>query len=90
MQAFQADLAAFESLGAQVLGVSGDTVETHRRFAEQHGIRFPLISDIGGTIARSYPGGRVTYVIDRAGIVRHVMQGMPDNGRLLEALKGLK
>ncbi|MBP2669373.1 MAG: alkyl hydroperoxide reductase/Thiol specific antioxidant/Mal allergen [Deltaproteobacteria bacterium] len=90
MLAFQADLAAFEDQGAQVLGVSGDTVETHRRFAEQHGIRFPLIADIDGTIARNYPGGRVTYVIDRAGIVRHVMKGMPDNGRLLEALKSLE
>jgi thioredoxin-dependent peroxiredoxin len=90
MQAFQADLDAFEALGAQVLGVSGDTVETHRRFAEQHGIRFPLIADADGKIARKYPGGRVTYVIDRAGIVRFVMKGMPDNERLLEALGGLK
>ncbi|HEX9192022.1 MAG TPA: peroxiredoxin family protein [Candidatus Deferrimicrobiaceae bacterium] len=90
MLAFQADIAAFEGQGAQVLGVSGDTMESHKRFAEQHGIRFPLIADIEGAIARNYPGGRVTYVIDRAGIVRHVMKGMPDNGRLLEALKGLK
>jgi peroxiredoxin Q/BCP len=90
MQAFQADLAAFEGQGAQVLGVSGDTVETHRRFAEQHSIRFPLVADVEGSIARNYPGGRVTYVIDRAGIVRFVMKGMPDNERLLEVLKGMK
>lgn len=90
MQAFQADLAAFEGQGAQVLGVSGDTVETHGRFAEQHGIRFPLVADVEGNIGRNYPGGRVTYVIDRAGIVRHVMKGMPDNDRLLDVLKGLK
>ena len=90
MQAFQADLAAFEGQGAQVLGVSGDTLESHRRFSEQHGIRFPLIADTEGKIARNYPGGRVTYVIDRAGIVRFVMKGMPDNDRLLEVLKGLK
>jgi len=90
MQAFQADLDAFEALGAQVLGVSGDTVETHGRFAEQQGIRFPLVSDVEGSIARNYPGGRVTYLIDRAGIVRFVMKGMPDNERLLEALKELK
>jgi len=90
MLGFQADLPAFEAQGAQVLGVSGDTVETHGRFAEQHGIRFPLVSDVEGNIGRNYPGGRVTYVIDRAGIVRFVMKGMPDNPRLLEVLKVLK
>ena len=57
--------------GAQVVGVSVDTDETHRAFAEKHSITFPLLSDPNRKLARDYgatfPFGlgtqRVTYVI---------------------------
>jgi peroxiredoxin Q/BCP len=89
MVAFQRDLAAFEKRNAQVLGVSPDTTTTHEEFARANGIRFPLITDTGGAIARLYPGGRVTYLIDRSGTVRFVQKGVPDNKALLRELKKL-
>jgi peroxiredoxin Q/BCP len=87
MVAFQRDLARFEKLNAQVLGVSPDSLKTHAEFARENKIDFPLIADNKGALARSYPGGRVTYLIDRSGVVRFVVKGVPDNKQLLRALE---
>jgi peroxiredoxin Q/BCP len=65
--------------GAEVVGISSDTVESHDRFSAHHRLPFVLLSDEGGAVRRLYgvPAtlgiipGRVTYVIDRAGILRH-------------------
>jgi len=87
MQAFQADLAGFERRNAQVMGVSSDTIGTHRKFAKKYGIGYPLIADPLGRVMNLYGGqDRVTFLIDRAGIVRHVVRGVPDNKELLGKL----
>lgn len=83
MEAFQRDLASFERLDTQVLGVSPDDLETHRRFAASLGLGFPLIVDEGGRLAAQWGRGRITFLIDKRGVVRHVMTGMPDNEKLL-------
>jgi peroxiredoxin Q/BCP len=83
MTAFQADIAAFERLNTQVLGVSPDDVETHKRFAESLKLTFPLVSDPGGKIQSQYGPGRIAFFIDAAGIVRLVVEGMPDNKQVL-------
>ena len=89
MEAFQKDIASFERLGTQVLGVSPDDVETHRRFAKELGLTFPLVADPGGRIAAQYGKGRIAFLIDKQGVVRHIEQGMPDHGRLLKAIQAL-
>ena len=81
MKAFQNDIARFEELNVQVLGVSGDSLETHRDFAEELGLSFPLLVD-DGSIRKHYGSGRITHLIDRDGIVRYVHKGMPDNETL--------
>ena len=88
MQAFQNDFSRFEKLNAQVLGVSSDSLETHQEFAKSLNLSFPLITD-DGTIRKLYGGGRITYVIDQAGVIRHIHKGMPDNGKLLQVLESL-
>ena len=90
MQAFQADLARFESLNAQVLGVSPDSVETHKKFSDSLGLRFPLVSDGDKAIRKRYAPGRITYLIDANGIIRHVQEGMPDHDVFLGELKKLQ
>ena len=89
MQAFQRDIEEFESLDAQVLGVSQDSEKTHEKFARENSLSFPLIADEDGSIAKLYPGGRVTYIIDKEGIVRFVQKGLPDNDLLLRELTKL-
>ena len=89
MQAFQNDIARFEKLNAQVMGVSGDTLETHNDFSKKLGLSFPLLVD-DGTIRKMYGGGRITYLIDQSGVVRYVHKGMPDNDRLISEIGNLQ
>ena len=76
-------------MNAQVLGISGDSMQTHEKFAEQYGISFPLISDKEKNIRRHYGGGRITYLIDTDWTIRFIKKGIPDNEELLDQLKKL-
>ncbi|MCA9708674.1 MAG: peroxiredoxin [Myxococcales bacterium] len=77
---FRDEYERFVEAGARVVGVSPDDLESHRRFAEHHGLPFSLVSDADGELRRRYGvgrtlglvPGRVTFVIDRQGVVRHV------------------
>jgi len=89
MKAFQADIAAFERLNTQVMGVSPDDVETHKRFAESLQLTFPLVSDPGGKIQAQYGPGRIAYFIDTKGVVRLIVEGMPDNRKVLADIEQL-
>jgi peroxiredoxin Q/BCP len=90
MQAFQKDLKKFERLNAQVLGISPDTIDTHTRFAAEYKISFPLLSDPDNRIKNTYGTGRITFIIDRDGVVRYIEKGVPKNRRLLKKLKSLE
>ncbi len=78
--AFRDDYADFVEAGAAVVGVSADSGDSHRRFAQHHDLPFPLVSDADGALRAAYGvdkvwgllPGRITFVIDRQGIVRHV------------------
>jgi peroxiredoxin Q/BCP len=87
--AFRDSYESFTDAGAEVIGVSNDSVDKHEAFAEHHKLPFTLVSDDKGQIRKSYgvPStlgvlpGRVTYVIDRTGTVRHVFNSMTNIGR---------
>jgi thioredoxin-dependent peroxiredoxin len=87
------------SLGAEVLGVSRDSVESHKEFADDCKANFLLLSDEGGRVGELYGvtlsfgliPGRTTFVIDRQGIVRHVFSSqLAFKKHVAEALKALK
>ena len=79
---------AYEELttaGAEVVGVSSDSAESHRRFADRRELQFPIVSDPDGAVRRLYGAsssrlfgktGRVTYLIDEEGVVRDVFSSM--------------
>ncbi len=77
---FRDSYEAFKDAGAEVIGVSSDSEASHQKFAEKFRLPFTLVSDAGGAVRKRYgiPAtlgllpGRVTFVIDRDGIVRHV------------------
>ena len=86
----------FVRAGAVVIGVSGDSQNRHRAFAERQRLPFLLISDTDGSLRNAYRvskplgllPGRVTYVIDKAGIVRHVFTALfSAEQHVAEALK---
>jgi len=76
---FRDNIFAFRKLNAQILGVSLDDVESHKAFAENHGLPFPLLADPDGVAADAYGvktrmfgmkvARRQTFVIDPNGIV---------------------
>ena len=78
--AFRDDYEGFGKLDAEVIGISSDSVKSHRSFAAKHNLPYTLLSDEQRKVRKLYgvPNtlglfpGRVTYVIDREGIVRHV------------------
>ncbi|MDJ0793701.1 MAG: peroxiredoxin [Woeseiaceae bacterium] len=51
---FRDNIFAFHDLNAQILGVSLDDVESHKSFAEEHGLPFPLLADTGGSTSTAY------------------------------------
>ena len=51
---FRDNIFAFKELNAQILGVSLDDIESHKAFAENHGLPFPLLADVRGTAASAY------------------------------------
>ena len=82
--AFRDSHETFTDAGAEVMGVSSDSADKHAAFAGRHNLPFTLVADQGGRVRKSYgvPSvlgvipGRVTYVIDRTGTVRHVFSSM--------------
>lgn len=80
--AFRDAYEVFTASGAEVVGVSGDSEASHRAFASHHRLPFVLLSDpdrkvhalYGVTRWLGFLGGRVTFVIDRDGVVRHVFE----------------
>lgn len=78
--AFRDEYDVFTEAGAEVVGVSADSSESHRRFAVHHRLPFVLLTDADGAVRKRYGvgkalgilHGRMTYVIDTKGVVRHV------------------
>ena len=60
------------------------------QFADKNGITFPLVSDENKQIRKLYGRGRVTYVIDKYGVIQFIKKGVPDNQELLDVLKRLQ
>lgn len=100
--AFRDSYTDLQELGAAVWGVSGDDAASHRRFANRHRLPYPLLVDGGNRLRKAFgvPSllgllpGRVTYVIDGQGVVRHVFNNLLDGPahrrEALEALRGLQ
>ena len=95
------DTPGCQDAGAEVIGVSSDSAESHGKFAAKHRLPFTLLADQGGQVRKRYgvPAtlgllpGRVTFVIDRSGVVRHVFnsqfQATQHVSEALEALRRL-
>ncbi|HVY94304.1 MAG TPA: peroxiredoxin [Bryobacteraceae bacterium] len=88
----------FESNDARILGISDDSTASHAKFASKYALPFTLLSDKGGAVRTLYGvtkkfgliPGRVTYVIDRDGKIRHVYSALSESEQhVAEALRAL-
>jgi len=77
---FRDQYEVFQEADAEIIGISSDDVESHRRFAEKYRLTYTLLSDEDGKVRKLFrvPSdlfgilpGRVTYVINKQGIVVH-------------------
>jgi len=100
--AFRDSYADLQAMGAEVWGVSGDDASSHQRFAQRHSLPYPLLVDRGNQLRKAFgvPSvlgllpGRVTYVIDAGGVIRHVFNNLLDGPahrrEAIAALQALK
>jgi thioredoxin-dependent peroxiredoxin len=101
---FRDNLSALRKLGAEVVGISGDSSALHDKFIAKHELNFPLLSDPDNKIAKAYGVykkkslygrefmgiERTTFIIDRAGTIRRVFPKVKVNGHTDEVLAALK
>ena len=89
----------FKALGAEVIGVSSDSVVSHQKFANRHELPFLLLSDEKKKLRKLFgvPNdllglipGRVTYVADKEGIILLVFNNMSGKIHIESALNILK
>jgi len=90
--------------GYRVVGVSPDSVASHRRFMEKYGLNFPLLSDPDSAVARAYGAygekkvrGRTaegiirsTFLLDEEGRVRKAWYRVKAKGHVAQILEELK
>ncbi len=89
----------FTDLGAEVIGVSGDSTTSHQKFAQKHQLPFTLLSDHDKKLRNLFGvptalfgliPGRVTYVIDKKGVVQLVFDNLSGKIHIKKALQILK
>jgi peroxiredoxin Q/BCP len=89
----------FKDLGAEVIGISGDSIASHEKFAIQYRLPFILLSDKDQKIRNLFgvkPNlfglipGRVTYVADKEGVIRLVFDSLVATNHIPKALEMIK
>jgi peroxiredoxin Q/BCP len=101
--AFRDCAAQFKRLRAALLGVSADSIESHERFRDKHGLNFPLLADEGHKVAEKYGAWREknlygkksmgiqrsTFLIDADGKVAQVWKRVNVDGHDRQVLEAL-
>ena len=89
----------FKELGAEVIGISSDSIGSHKRFAQRHRLPFILLADTKKVVQRLFKLPkilfglyikRITFVIDEAGKVVYVHESLLATSHIKKALKALK
>ena len=97
--AFRDSYEVFTDAGAEVIGISADSPQSHQQFAQKYNLPFTLLSDSDNRVRKLFgvPStlfvlpGRVTYIIDQEGIVRHIFDSMLDfKAHVTESLNTIK
>lgn len=95
---FRDNLQPIRNMGAEIIGVSLDSIQSHSKFASKYGLPFPLISDKDKRIANAYgvlkdtgtAASRVTFIIDKSGKVAKVFPKVDVTKHTEEVVSALK
>lgn len=92
--ALRDDIAMFECLNTEILGVNPGSLESHERFVKAQRYPFPILVDTDAVITKAYgaqkpEGGvqRTVYIVGPDGSVVFAQQGMPSDEQLAEAIR---
>lgn len=84
---FRDSYESFTDAGAEVIGISSDSVASHEKFAARNDLPFVLLSDSDKTVRGQYGAktlgvvpGRITFVIDQGGVIRHAFSSLMNIG----------
>jgi thioredoxin-dependent peroxiredoxin len=101
---FRDEHAALQAAGAEVVGVSTDSIRAHTTFTAKYGLSFPLLSDADKTVATAYGAWgekqvrgrtvigmkRMTFLIDEGGTIRRIWSTVKPEGHAAEVLEALR
>jgi peroxiredoxin Q/BCP len=95
---FRDQYDVFNQADALIIGISSQSVESHKQFAEKYRLNFTLLSDEGGKVRKIFGAtslgfipGRITYIVDNKGIVIYVFNSQIDAEKHVdEAIRILK
>lgn len=96
---FRDEYEDFKDLGAEVIGVSGDSEKSHVKFAQKYNLPFILLSDKDKTLRKLFGvptnllgliPGRVTYIVDKDGIIVSIFNSMKATNHIPIALKAIQ
>jgi len=94
---FSRNLSKFDSLEAEILGISVDSIASHKIFREKFGIDFSLLSDVTKRVSRNYGvlnemgyDNRTTFIIDKQGIITAIFENVEVDGHAEQVLSALK
>ena len=79
---FQQDLPKYLAKNTQIVGVSNDSVDSHAKFCDSEGLKFPLLADQQGTVSKAYGSWlgiaslRHTFIINPEGILKEIFLGV--------------
>ena len=94
----------FQRLGCLIMGISRDDCIRHAEFRDKHGISVRLLSDTEGEVCKQYGVWQVkevdgvkrhgilrsTFIIDKHGVLRHVLYGVNAKGHAMDVLRAVK
>ncbi len=97
--AIRDDWNAFQERGVAVFGINNGDANSHLRFWEKYSLKTPLLIDAGMAVSRSYGATKKLFnhdmikrsvvLIDKHGIIRYVMRGLPSDPEILDAIDAL-
>lgn len=97
---FRDEIFKVRALGAEILGISLDSTESHAKFAEKHGLPFPLLSDAKGETAEDYGcltefkgmtvAARNTFIVDPQGNISKIYRKVDPKTHSAQIIADLK
>jgi thioredoxin-dependent peroxiredoxin len=85
---FRDNIGGLRALGAEVLGISADDVDSHGKFAQKYSLNFPLLADLDAVVAKTYGayGTKNMYGKKFDGVFRYTFLINPD-GEIIKTWK---